>query len=350
MRHLRYAAFALCAVAALHLFWLHSAIDDAARADDGAIPRVALFNHRVNLLLELVPSLHAGEAALRRNVLRTLNVTGMRAVFYDDAQCRALLADLEAEWELRWLAESFDRSPDGRIRSDMCRLAMLWRFGGYYFDTDMLVLRNVSEYVYPFTRFATCKATSVFANPKGFFQSFVASVPRHPMLRRALVEHVRWFDTVRAGDAARIRRVTGGSRKPNLGTVFLRDAHEGMEGYRETVRIEHVGFSYRSRMQLFMEASLRDVDEHVNRSGLCVPCEVTDPCGFAVYDPVSGDVLFKSRIVNYDNHAPCQTHCDDTVPLCVRSAPRASGAWPSARASRSTARSVNIFRKYAAWK
>jgi hypothetical protein len=340
---LRYATLALCAVTALHLLWLHSSI--AVHVEEDIIPRVALFNHRVNLIegpLQLYPS----EAALRRNVLNTLNVTGMRAVFYDDAQCRALLADLETEWELRWLAESFDRSPDGRIRSDMCRLAMLWRFGGYYFDTDMLVLRNVSNYVYPFTRFATCKATNVFSNPKGFFQSFVASAPRHPVLRRALVEHVRWFDTVRTGDAARIQRVTGGSRKPNLGTVFLRDAHEGMEGYTATARLEYVGFSYRSRMQLFMEASLGDVGEHVNRSGLCAPCELTDPCGFAVYDPVSGDVLFKSRIVNYDNHALCQTHCNGETPSCVSSYP--SRAASSARFTR-FARPTNILRKYAAW-
>ena len=277
------------------------------------IPSVALFNDRVNLWSTNASLLTPGQQRLLDNVRRTVNITGFHSVvFYDDGDCAALLDTLEAELRMRWLRDSFDRATDGRIKSDICRLAMLWKHGGYYFDTDMVVLKNISDFVYPFTRFASCKTTDVFHNPPGFFQSFVAAVPGHKLIKRAMLEHVRWYDTLRSGDAALIRRTTGGAAKPNLGTVFLRSAFEALEGSASVSRFERLGFSYGRRAQLFHEVPLRRLatEGGADVSGLCVPCTETDPCGFAVVDYASGQVLFKSRVRHPDDGRPCSLLCE----------------------------------------
>ena len=76
------------------------------------------------------------------------------------------------------------------FKSDMCRLAMLHEHGGLYFDCDMGVRADVRTLLRPATRFATISAAVEPNTVAGFFQSFVAASPEHPMLRRTMGEHV----------------------------------------------------------------------------------------------------------------------------------------------------------------
>jgi mannosyltransferase OCH1-like enzyme len=68
-------------------------------------------------------------------------------IYYDDNDCSRLLLETENKLKLRWLQDSFTRYEDGRIRSDMCRLGMLYKFGGYYFDKDIYLIQNFSEQI-----------------------------------------------------------------------------------------------------------------------------------------------------------------------------------------------------------
>lgn len=287
------------------------------------IPRIALFNHKSNIFKN-----HSQYEDLYGNINQTLQKTGLtHVIFFDDNDCFKLLKELETEWEMRWLQESFHRNQDGRIRSDMCRLAMLWKHGGFYFDNDIYLLKNITQYIYDTTTFATCKTTTVFKNPRGFFQAFIASTPRHFILKQALYNHVIWFDVLRSQHTEEIKRITNGVVNPNLGTVFLRDALVHFFGERFAKRLERTGYSYHKRMQLFVEDPLSSFHETYNvATDLCVPCEIADPCGFTVFDISTGDALFKSRIVDYNTKKACQIFC--TVPLnCAQSKKRVRKKW-----------------------
>lgn len=276
------------------------------------IPEIALFNYKTNILKNAT-----NHENTHINILRTVNITKLnKIIFYDDQNCMELLQKLENEWQMRWLTESYYRYEDGRIRSDMCRLAMLWNFGGYYFDNDIFMLKNIRNYIYPVTDFVTCKTTTLFKNnPTGFFQAFIASKPHNKIFKKALYFHVIWFDYIRKENKKEIDRITGGTKnKPNLGTIFLRDAFIHLYGDIYTKRLEKIGFSYVQKKQLFFEESLKEIkkEKTFNTKGLCIPCEVTNPCGFTVFDKASGEPLFKSRIMNYENNKTCKIFCKNT--------------------------------------
>jgi hypothetical protein len=256
--------------------WL--AVEDACEC---RIPRLALFNSKGPL-----------EGDLLRNTERTRNLTGLPFIFHTDAQCRRLLAELEQE--LGSLVVGFDSYTDGRIRSDMCRLAMLWRYGGFYFDNDIQPLVDVTQRISSRARFVTSTSAQLFGNPPGFFQAFVASEPRHPILSKALALHGRWpVMTVE-------RKRCGESSRPNIGTVLLRDA---ARAHADVLLAERTGRTV-DGVQLFRELPLTDA---YNTSGLCVTCTPHHHCNFCVADPRTGEVLFKSRFAH--EGAPCATWC-----------------------------------------
>ena len=117
------------------------------------IPDVLHFNYRRNLLTApwLFLSLH--ERMLLLNVRRTIELhPGATVNFFDDAECRSALGQHERHGAA--LAMAFDNETDGRLRSDMCRLAMLRRTGGLYFDTDLGVRGDVRRVLSARTTFA----------------------------------------------------------------------------------------------------------------------------------------------------------------------------------------------------
>lgn len=69
------------------------------------------------------------------------------------------------------------------FKSDFLRCAILWIHGGFYVDSDMLLLS-------PFEKWIQKNATFVIPvemdKPFGFSNGLIGSIPRHPMLRIAM--------------------------------------------------------------------------------------------------------------------------------------------------------------------
>jgi len=252
----------------------------------------------------------AEDTLLGKNLRETLARMRVRDVaFRDDAACLSLLREMEASEEAFRgvaLATSFAaHAQDGRIRSDICRLGMLWERGGYYLDNDLVLLDDVASRLAPGTTFASVTTVRwMFHNPPGLFNAFVACAPRHPIVREALLRHARWW---RARDPEEERRITrGNAHRPNLGTVFLRDALRSVVGDAAAFECERDGVC-NGGVQLFREVAL-DRDGEYNASGLCTMCDATHECNFAVADVPSGDVLMKSRVATRSGR-PCPVRC-----------------------------------------
>lgn len=79
-------------------------------------------------------------------------------------------------------SEVLDRLRSPIERSDMLRLELLYRFGGVYVDTDLECRRPLDEVIGDHAFVAT------YFKPSRVTNTFLASVPRHPLLERALAE------------------------------------------------------------------------------------------------------------------------------------------------------------------
>lgn len=133
------------------------------------IPEVLIFNGRQNLLSGSFAPRGLGRYAA--NVRRTVSIhPGTTTLFLDDKGCAdTLLSHREIGAAL---AQAFRNEADGRLRSDMCRLAQLYRHGGYYFDNDIAPLFDLRRIIDADTTFVTALTTTAFPqNPRGFFQA-----------------------------------------------------------------------------------------------------------------------------------------------------------------------------------
>ena len=127
---------------------------------------------------------------LRENILHTTRLHAeMHVHFMDDNECvmtPARRPDI-GEHLLRWFVQA-----PGKYKSDVCRLVQLDETGGIYMDMDMHPLQNM-HILLKDAVFATVRAYNEdFRND--IFQSFLASVPGHPLLRRTLHYFNEWVD------------------------------------------------------------------------------------------------------------------------------------------------------------
>lgn len=235
------------------------------------IPSTCLFNYRVDLLAN-----RTYDASLTANVLANIRTMQCdRSIFWTDAECAAAFSPAR---RALFLAE-----PDGRLRSDFCRLEMLRRYGGTYLDNDLQLLER------PSVENGTTLA-SIHASPSdvpGIFQAYLASTPEHPIVVDALRRHVAWYAAVAARDVAEIERVTKSRPKPNVGTVLLLDA------YRHATD---------ATAQMFHERA----DDSPDR---CY-CQQNDLCNYYVYD--GARPIMRSRFRAGDTAClskPCRARC-----------------------------------------
>ena len=253
---------------------------------------------------------------------RNLRDTIARMNFHDvefrtDDMCISLLQEMGNMDAFQGVAltRAFTvHTSDGRIRSDVCRLAMLWMRGGYYFDNDIVLLDNVARRLSPSTTFATVTTVRwLFRNPPGLLNAFIASTPRHPIVHAALLRHAKWA-TMSTNEKRRITR--GNTHRPNIGTVFIRDALRSVVGDATAFECERTGMCGNG-IQLFREVAL-ETDGEYNTSGLCIMCDTTNECNFAVADVSTGDVLMKSRVATRDGHQ-CAVRCASSGAVSCRS-------------------------------
>lgn len=221
---------------AYHLADFEPVLHTNTSSPNNIIPNTLLFNHRINLLetCRTAAMCNAEDHAATENLRSIIFMhPGARVVFYDDSACEAALRRVRPQ-----LAVHFASEHDGRFKSDMCRLAMLSEFGGYYFDCDLSVLADARTIVHPDAKFATVLAYhgSNGDGSVGFFQAFVASDRAHPLLAATLSLHERWYAADREHGDAFTMSVTGNIAGAhslaayNLGTVLLRYAFEEWAG------------------------------------------------------------------------------------------------------------------------
>ncbi|KAL3804882.1 hypothetical protein HJC23_006654 [Cyclotella cryptica] len=156
--------------------------------DSNQIPHRLIFTHKTNLLEctnsasnSTQPNLYT----LAENVKATINAyrtlwADLQVSFLTDDDCIRTLNDTEYGFHLIPWYNSGKLS--GMYKADLCRSAYLYRFGGYYFDVDILVVR---PFVAPDgVNFITVKGDKF---PKyGFFQAFMAAQPGNAIVYRSL--------------------------------------------------------------------------------------------------------------------------------------------------------------------
>jgi mannosyltransferase OCH1-like enzyme len=79
------------------------------------------------------------------------------------------------------LVKHFIAEKAAMYKADICRLAVLYGEGGYYFDVDMVALTPFSP-----TSLHTFVTAICHNKPECIFQSFIASTPRHPAAKFGL--------------------------------------------------------------------------------------------------------------------------------------------------------------------
>jgi len=163
------------------------------------IPKRLLFNYKMNLFKSEIDKLSFQEKILLANMKRTIavfqNMIGHapEVEMWDDQQCRTALNKLPMK-EAHGLADDFDKEEVGMIKSDLCRLVMLYNTGGYYFDTDIAPLAALQKALDPRATFVTVKMSGISGGGKGLFQAFMATTPRHPVIKIAMLKFKAWYD------------------------------------------------------------------------------------------------------------------------------------------------------------
>jgi len=169
------------------------------------IPHILWFTYKDNILETKTPHYYY------TNVLSTISKyreaflladpsSRVEVKFLNDEDCLSVIATAsEVLPQIKSLTHHFNKERNGAFKSDICRSVALYLFGGYYFDVDM-------EVIEPFladnlkTKFTNDNkgvnitfATVRMANGGGFFQSFLACTPRHPIIEDSLIKIVAHY-------------------------------------------------------------------------------------------------------------------------------------------------------------
>jgi len=272
------------------------AVEVSKKPEPGAsrIPNRLLFNHKVNLLEKTEAELAGDQQALllRENVLHILSIFPEVARedvhFWDDSACQNGLESLEME-ESEALGIDFASEKVGMVKSDMCRLAMMYKLGGYYFDTDILPTAALKRRLLREATFSTVVADSGNA----YFQAFMAATPNHPLIAEALLEFKDWYDKLHRPGANEVL-LRERTEHGNIGTALLKKAFvKWSKGAHPSPRVVHPGGHI---SQFFEEHPIRTLRGY---HGL-LPGHSGFLCDYAVVDPLSRSAVMFSRI--YDTH------------------------------------------------
>ena len=170
------------------------------------IPQRLVFTYRTNILETKRPKL------LYKNVLESINryrkswnAPNTVVDFLNDTDCRAVIQRIEPA-----LTHHFDTEEREKYKEDICRIATLYENGGYYLD---LVLQVVDPPTFdsPVT-FAMATVLEPSHLDPGFFETFLATTPGHPVLRAALNTMLEYYNDTR-------------TLRMNMSTSILKDAY-----------------------------------------------------------------------------------------------------------------------------
>eukprot|EP00440_Ansanella_granifera_P068944 gb/GFBE01074791.1/.p1 GENE.gb/GFBE01074791.1/~~gb/GFBE01074791.1/.p1 ORF type:complete len:494 (+),score=104.50 gb/GFBE01074791.1/:1-1482(+) len=270
--------------------------DTAARAH--AIPLQLLFTHKVNVLAMSEDDLAEDPKArvLRKNLLHTVasfpDIRSSNIHFWDDSDCQEGIRGLRIHDAFQLTLDFVEESAE-EVKSDLCRLAMLYKFGGYYFDTDVLPVVDMLQHVSSDTTFAT-----VLAHDKNdYFQSFIAATHSHPVIGTALKEFKSWYDQLWSTSQSHAAEGRAGALLRKAYATWSRKA-------AEKHRVVHFGTQHVS--QFFEEAPLAALgSQRFSNYGVEFMGTSGGNCDYAVVDNSSSTLIMYSRVFDSENDRPC---------------------------------------------
>ena len=244
------------------------------------IPSLLIFTYEFNMLTRNPENPCTGTCVfrktLRSNVYRTMWLhSELTPWFLDDAECIEIINFINVEKEV--LSKAFREERNGAYKGDICRGAMLYWYGGYYFDVDIYPIRSLQTYA-PGKTFMSC-----ISQGDDIFQAFVAAIPRHPVIKNYL--------RVMAA-------IYSGNLKPqgHMGTFAMKRAIE------QTIGEKVVSF----HSHKLPDDYLLFVEKRLPVPGVIAESQkgYGDPnvCDFIVYDKSSKDLVFYSRVKDSSNY------------------------------------------------
>ena len=156
-------------------------MEDRQLIPKGPIPHSIWFTYRHDILETKAPLHFYNNIVKSTDAYRILwnNDTEMKVTFLVDDNCTDLLDQIDQELNLT-LGKAFRNEFGGQYKADLCRLAALYLNGGYYFDIDMEVIQPI------LLNDGISFSSAVSTLFPVFFQSYLASTARHPILRSNL--------------------------------------------------------------------------------------------------------------------------------------------------------------------
>eukprot|EP00977_Amphora_coffeiformis_P015809 scaffold4740_cov165-Amphora_coffeaeformis.AAC.7 len=183
--------------------------------------------------------------------------------FLGNDECRRVINMTEPR-----LLPFFDKERKGQNLSNVCRISALYISGGYYFDSDMQSVKAVR--LEPDVLFSSAHE----AGRKGLFNSFIAAVPKHPVLEKALgVMLDFYYGKVKTGD--------------HMGTSTL------MQAFLATPEEKRGKVFMLNEMQLGEDPYYHDFPRH-DGVGCC--------CDYVVEDMHHKRIHFYSRMLGAGTH------------------------------------------------
>lgn len=262
-----------------------------------AIPAILHFTYKQSLLEARYTDGATRDAQLADNVHHTVLVNKAahdKTMFWDDEQCRALLATAPYG---DTLLSAFNRESHGMFKGDICRGAALYKYGGWYLDVDLLARQPVAEVARPDTTFVSCFENS----GGGLFNALMAATPRHPVIR----DYLKALRDNYTGQKSLLEVGDG-----KLGVQALMRAYEQHEAALGTtaVLLEEVHAAKAGVPGLSGALKQRNASAEVWFRDV-------NACDFAIYDPVSKRVPFYSRVATHVSDMSAYCACCDTAPL-----------------------------------
>lgn len=262
------------------------------------IPRRLVFTYKWNLFEKPEPQ------HLVQNVLHTIRAyrtywlshddddddghvnNKMEVIMMDDKDCL-----VHVRVAAPGLVHYYQQERFGPYKSDICRVAFLYRFGGYYFDVDMQVIK-------PYVIMHSSNVTFSTAHEAGnhlLFQSFLASTPGHPVLRESLRQMQQWYN-LKPWER-------GQMCGPNawMGPCTMKHAYTNVVGRNDNHKTRDPMVAS-SNTYLLQELNLMERQNGMNYPNVTRRKGTGCCCNYIVVDPRTTEAFFYSRMVGAGAH------------------------------------------------
>lgn len=252
-------------------------VNNSAQNSTDKIPRrIIILDTRYKSISE-IPDL------LQENILNTINTyhnawdaAGLKheEVWYlGNTECQEQIKVAEPR-----LLQYYLREQKGQYKANVCRIAALFNKGGYYFDTDMQVVKAVTDISTSTTFVSPLEVLGKEGKINGIFNSFVAASAKHPIFKINLDLFLEFYQT-------RHRRYS------LLGTKSLFEAYEKFLSSPQISSKEWPIDMSLAEIHLKSNAKYIEFPRHGGQ-GCC--------CDYVVHNSTQEQIYFYSRIMGVD--------------------------------------------------